>query len=396
LVQRFRIKILNSIAAEGLSLFGERYDVGPDQEDPHGIVVRSAQVDTGMYPSLLAVARAGAGINNITVDEATSQGICIFNTPGANANAVAELVFTMLGIGVRNIHLGMDFCRGLAGLADDEVFRQMEEKKASFRGIELAGKTLGVLGLGKIGVLVADGGVMRQMRVIGFDPFPVLENIHALSSEVTLVRSLRDVVLSADVLSLHMPLNAKTKGFVDAALIRQMVPGAILVNYARGPIVAEDAVLAALDKHRLGMYITDFPTGALLRHPRVIVSPHLGASTEESEEQCSCMAVKELKAYLEHGTVTRSVNFPTAETIPSDNVHTRLIMINRDIPGMIAFASHTIGSQGINIASYLNESNGNIGYNIIDCEDTIPDEIAARIAAHSDVIRTRLISYPAD
>lgn len=389
----YRIKFLNNIAKEGIELLGADYSVNADEQNPDGILVRSSTVNTDDYPSLLAVARAGSGVNNITVEKATEKGICVFNTPGANANAVAELVFIMLGISARNIHLAINFCRGLAGLSDKEVTGQIESQKAAFRGFELAGKTLGVLGLGKIGIRVANSGIRRQMQVIGFDPFPALENIHHLYPEVRLARSWREVVEHADVLSLHMPLNDKTRNFINADILRRLPEGAILVNYARGPLIDEAAVLEALDSGRIAGYITDFPTASMLRHPKVIASPHLGASTEESEEHCACMAVQELRAYLEYGTVSHSVNFPTVESIPSDNVHTRLIMINRDVPGMIGFASQKIGGHGINISSYLNESNGTVGYNIIDLESPIPDDMVKEIAAHKDVIRTRTIVF---
>ena len=390
-MEYFRIKTMNKISPEGLNLLGERYRVDADEKSPHGILVRSAQVDTDAYPELLAVARAGAGVNNITVEKATGKGICVFNTPGANANAVAELVFVMLGMEVRNIHKGIDFCKGLSGLSDSEISAQIEGKKSSFRGFELAGKTLGVLGLGKIGLRVANSGLLRKMQVVGFDPFPAIGNIHMLSPKVRFVRSQDEVVRKADILTLHMPFTEKLRGMVNAGLIEKLPKGAILVNYARGPLVDDAAVLAALNSGHLGSYITDFPTAAILHHPKALVSPHLGASTEESEEQCSCMAVNELTAYLEHGAITRSVNFPTIESIPSDKVHTRLIMINEDIPGMIGFASQIIGSHGINIASYLNESNGAIGYNIIDLENAIPEEVIKEIESHQGVYRTRVI-----
>ncbi len=392
-MENFRIKTLNRIAPEGLALLDNNFLVSPNEADPHGIIVRSEKVDTAHYPSLLAVARAGAGVNNITVDKATAAGICVFNTPGANANAVAELVFIMLGLVARNIHQGIDFCHDLAGFDDTEISKEVEKRKASFRGFELAGKTLGVLGLGKIGVRVANSGILHNMRVIGFDPFPALENIHILSPEVTLCRSLSEILRHADILTLHMPLNDKTKGLVNAKMLSQLPHGAILVNYARGPVVDDEAVLAALNSGALLAYVTDFPTSRILAHPHVLATPHLGASTEESEEQCACMAVRELMAYLEHGTVTHSVNFPNVESVRDENVHTRLIMINKDMPNMIGFASHTIGSHGINIASYLNESNGVIGYNIIDLEQPISDEVLAKIAVNPGVIRTRRILY---
>lgn len=387
----YRIKIFDRIAPEGIALFGPGFSVGPDAINPHGIVVRSSPVDTADYPELLAVARAGAGVDNITVDKATSQGICVFNTPGANANAVAELLFTMLGTMVRHIYEGIEFCKELTGLDDAAVIEAVESRKSTFRGMELAGKTMGVIGVGKIGVMVANGGVQRQMKVVGFDPYPAIENIHALSFNVKLSRNLGSVLQQADIVSIHVPLNKKTHGLVNREFIRQMKPGAVLINYARGEIVEDDAVLAALDAKKLDGYITDFPNSKNIKHPRILTSPHLGASTEESEENCSCLAASELKDYLEYGTISRSVNFPTVESIPSGSCHSRLIMINRDIPGMIGFASNIIGSNNINIASYINESNGTIGYNIIDVESTMPQEVINKIVSHPDVIRTRVI-----
>jgi D-3-phosphoglycerate dehydrogenase len=391
-MEKFHIKTINRIAPEGLALFDEGYQVDPNEENPHGIVVRSSQIDTDDYPGLLAVARAGAGVNNISVDKATEQGICVFNTPGANANAVAELLFTMLGIWMRNIHQGVEFCKGLGGMADSSISEAVEAQKAAFRGIELAGKTLGIIGIGKIGVKVANGGVQRQMNVLGFDPYPALENIHALSYDVKLARTIGEVLQRADIVSINVPLNKKTKGYVNKEFVAQMRPGAILINYARGEVVEDEPVLAALDDGRINGFITDFPNQITINHPKVLVSPHLGASTEESEENCACLAVSELKDYLEYGTISRSVNFPTVESIPSGACHARFIMINRDIPGMIGFASNIIGRNNINIASYINESNGSIGYNIIDLEASIPPSVVAEIEAHPDVIRTRILA----
>ena len=391
-MEPYRIKTINRIAPEGLALFGPNFLVSSDETRPHGIVVRSSPVDTDDYPTLLAVARAGAGVNNITVEKATEHGICVFNTPGANANAVAELLFTMLGTMVRHIHEGVEFCKELAGLEDAAISEAVESRKSAFRGMELAGKTLGVIGVGKIGAMVANGGVQRQMRVVAFDPFPAIENIHALSYDVKLTRNLGSVLQQSDIVTIHVPLNQKTHGLVNREFIRQMKQGATLINYARGEIVEDEAVLAALDEEKLDGYITDFPNRKNLNHPRVLTSPHLGASTEESEENCACLAVSELKDFLEYGTISRSVNFPTVESIPSGSCHSRLIMINRDIPGMIGFASNIIGSNNINIASYINESNGLIGYNIIDVESPVSQEVIDKIESHQDVIRTRIIS----
>jgi D-3-phosphoglycerate dehydrogenase / 2-oxoglutarate reductase len=387
----FRIKTMNAIAQEGLDLLGENFHISAEEPAPQGILVRSAKVDVDDYPALLAVARAGAGVNTITVDKATERGICIFNTPGANANAVVDLVFPMISVWMRHIYQGIEFCRSLAEIDPDKVNGEVERRKAVFRGVEITGKTLGVVGLGQVGVKLANGGVHRHMQVKGFDPTPGLENIHQLLPEVALTRTLKEAIGEADIVSLHLPLTPGTKHMVDAEFIKKMKKGAILVNYARGPIVDEQAVIEALNSDNLAGYITDFPTAAIVRHEKVLTTPHLGASTSESEEHCACMAAGELSSYLEYGNVANSVNFPNIESIPSTKVHSRLIVINRDVPGMIAFATNVISGYGINIASYLNESNGRIGYNIIDVESGVPDGLLGDIEKDGNVIRTRLI-----
>jgi D-3-phosphoglycerate dehydrogenase len=389
----FRIKTINAIAPEGLDILGDEYTVDPADENPHGIVIRSSQIDVDDYRDLLAIARAGAGVNNITVEKATEKGICVFNTPGANANAVVDLVFPMIGIWLRNIYQGIAFCKSLADVPPDQVSGEVESRKAAFRGVEIAGKTLGVVGLGQIGVRLANGGIQRFMKVYGFDPFPSLDNIHNLFSEVTVTRSMGDTLARADIVSLHLPVNEKTKGMVDADFISKMKPGAILVNYARGPIVNEEAVLAALDSGHLEAFITDFPTPGVIGNSKILITPHLGASTAESEENCSRMAVGELSAYLRYGNITHSVNFPNIESIPASTVHTRLIVINKDVPGMIALITKVLGAQGVNIVSFKNESNGSVGYNIIDLESSLDERIIAELEADENVVRTRQITF---
>jgi D-3-phosphoglycerate dehydrogenase / 2-oxoglutarate reductase len=391
-VLKYNIKMMNVIAKEGLALLGEDYHVSRDMDTPDGILVRSAKVDTDDYPGLLAVARAGSGVNNITVDKATERGICVLNTPGANANAVVDLVFPMVGVWLRNIYDGILFCQSLTGIDPARLSNEVEGKKAAFRGVEIAGKNLGVVGLGQIGVRLANGGVHRYMNVKGFDPRPAIGNIHQLLPDVTITRTLAQTLVDADVVSLHLPLNQNTQGLVNVDFIKNMKKGAILVNYARGPIVDQKAVLKALDEEYLSGYITDFPTPESIGHPKVLTTPHLGASTSESEENCAVMAVNELSTYLEYGNVVHSVNFPNVESIPSGKVQSRLIMINRDVPGMIAFASNVISKHNINIASYLNESNGVIGYNIIDLESPLNPQLVAEIEHHESVIRTREIT----
>lgn len=389
----YRLLKKNAIAKEGLDLLGNQFLVSDDEPDPQGILVRSARVNTDSYPSLLAVARAGAGVNNISVDLATEQGICVFNTPGANANAVVDLVFPMIGVWQRNIYKGIRFCESLQDLEGEEVDDEVERQKVAFRGMEIAGKTLAVVGLGQIGVRLANGGIHRHMKVNGFDPKPVLANIHMLLPEVELVPTLDLAIGKADIVSLHVPLIEKTRNLVNNDFLARMKKGALLVNYARGGIVDVEAVLEALSSGHLSGYIADFPTEALIKHDRVLVTPHLGASTSESEENCAMMAAREMSNYLIYGNITNSVNFPNVEMIPSDLVRTRLIVINRDVPGMIAYVTNVLGDNQINIDSYKNESNGTIGYNIIDMESDVPSDIVDRIKLNDDVIRTRIITF---
>ncbi len=387
----FRIKKINAIAQEGLDLLGNKYRVDENETDPEGILVRSTKVDVDDYPSLLAVARAGAGVNNITVDKATEKGICIFNTPGANANAVVDLVFPMIGVWKRNIFKGIEFCQSLADIEPDKVNAEVEARKAAFKGVEIAGKNLGVVGLGQIGVRLANGGVHRYMNVKGFDPSPALQNIHQLLPQVETTTTLGGAIGDADIVSLHLPLTPRTEGMVDREFIAQMKQGAVLVNYSRGPIVNEDDVIEALDSGYLECYISDFPSEKNIGHPKVLTTPHLGASTSESEENCATMAARELASYLEYGNIVHSVNFPNIESTPASKVHSRFIVINRDVPGMIAFVTNIIGKYNINIESYRNQSNGTVGYNIIDLEGPVPEKLVEEIARNRDVIRTRTI-----
>jgi len=389
----YKIKRINNIAKAGLRQFNEQFMVSAEEEQPDGIVLRSSPLNVDDYPSLLVVARAGAGTNNINVDRATEKGICVLNTPGANANAVVDLIFPMIGVWRRKIYLGIEFCKSLSTLPADQVNREVEARKAAFRGEELAGKTLAVIGLGQIGVRLANGGVFRYMEVKGYDPAPAMANVHQLSPKARICRSLRDAVGDADVVSLHLPLNEQTRNLVNDEFIARMKRGALLVNYSRGPIVDEEAVLRALDSSSLEAYLCDFPSPALVRHDRVLTTPHLGASTSESEENCASMAVRELIGYLKYGNIVHSVNFPNVESTPADQIHTRLIVINRDVPGMIAFVTNVFGAHQVNIASYLNRSNGQVGYNIIDVESVVPAAVVKEIAQNEDVIRTRVINF---
>ena len=391
----YRIQTLNNISQQGLKLLPDTYSVSADAGTPDAILVRSALVDTDAYPSIECIARAGAGVNNITIDKATEKGVCVFNTPGANANAVAELVFIMLGTAARNIHKSLEFTRSLAQETDEKVISEKVEKgKSKYTGFELMGKTLGVIGLGKIGVLVSNAGVDRGMNVIGYDPFPTVANVHYLSSKVEIVNKLENILRMADVISVHVPLSDHTRNLIGAKQLETAKSGVILMNYARKGIYDDAAVLQSLADGKTGAYITDFPSKALVGSEKVICTPHFGASTAESEENCAVMAVKQVRNYLEYGVVANSVNFPVIEAYPQESTCTRLVVINRDVPSMIANVTQVLGQAGLNIHSFTNASNGKIGYNIIDLEQELPAGLEQELRGIENVLRVRVLRYP--
>ncbi len=392
----FKVQTLNNISPQGLKHFSDDYTLLADAGgSPDALLVRSALVDAEDYPTVQCIARAGAGVNNITIDKATDRGICVFNTPGANANAVAELVFIMLGVAARRVHQSIEFTRTLASEEDDKILNEKVEKgKSRFAGFEMMGKTLVVIGLGKIGVLVANAGLQRGMHVIGYDPFPTLTNAHALDSRVEMSHDLEAAIRSADVISVHVPLSEHTKNLIGEKQLATLRDGVVLLNYARKGIYDDAAVLKAIASGKVQAYITDFPTRALLANDKVICTPHLGASTAESEENCAVMAVKQVRNYLEYGVVNNSVNFPVVEVFPQSSTRTRVIVINRDVPNMIASITQVLGAAGLNIQSFTNESNGKVGYNIIDLESDIPAGMEATLSAIENVIRVRILKFP--
>ncbi len=390
----FKIKTLNNISQQGIRLFGDNYLLNSESVSPEAIIVRSAQVDTDAYDGLLAVARAGAGVNNISIEKATQKGVCVFNTPGANANAVAELVFIMLGIAARKIHKSLEFTQKLSEESDEKVLSEKVEKgKSTYTGFELAGKTLGVLGLGKIGVLVANAGIEHGMKVIGYDAFPTIANIHNLNARVEIAHTLDLFIGQADIITVHVPLSDKTRNLINESVISRMKPGVILLNYSRKGIYDDDAVIRGLESGKVSTYLTDFPTRQMVKTPNVVCTPHLGASTAESEENCAVMAVTQLKSYLEYGVITNSVNFPIIEVYPQQTTKTRLIVINKDLPNMIAHITNVLGNAGINIQSLTNESNGKVGYNIIDFESDIQPSVISSIQGIPDVLRVRVLRF---
>lgn len=387
-----KIKTLNKISPKGLALFGKNYEIGDGVESPEAILVRSTKVDTDSFEGLLAVARAGAGVNNITIDKASAKGVCVFNTPGANANAVSELVFTALGMALRNVHKGFAWTETLKGKDDKEIDELVEKNKSMFAGTEMAGKTMGVIGLGKIGVLAANGAIGRGMKVIAYEPYPSIWNMLKLDSSVTVTANLDEVIAGADFLTVHVPFMPATKDLLNATNLATF-KGSYILNFARNGIVNSVAVCALLDSGKLQGYITDFPNGLKLNNPKVICLPHLGASTEEAEENCATMAVDQLKDYLEYGIVRNSVNFPAVDGRPGAHIKTRVVVINQDVPNMIAEISKVFGTAGINIASFKNESNGKIGYNLIDLDAAVAPAVVESLTKLDKVIKVRVISF---
>ena len=387
-----KIKTMNNISQKGLGLFGKDYEVSESMESPDAILVRSAQVDTDSFDGLLAVARAGAGVNNITIDKASSKGICVFNTPGANANAVAELVITILGMEVRHVAEAEAWVKALDP-NDPALDKTIEKGKKMFSGTELSGKTLGVIGLGKIGVLVSNYARWKNMNVVAYDPYPSAANMHKLSNVVTVVKTIDEVIAKSDFLTVHVPF---IKGVTENMLNEKNLAafkGSLILNFARGGIVNMETVYKMLDEGKLAGYLTDFADARSLKHEKISIFPHLGASTEEAEENCAVMAVEELKDYLEFGVVRNSVNFPPLDSYPHAEVKSRVVVINQDVPNMIAEITKVFGAANINIASFSNKSNGKIGYNLIDVETAVDDSIIDALTKLEKVIRVRVIHF---
>ncbi len=388
----FNIRTLNKISPKGLQLFGANYSCSDAIEKPDAILVRSAQVDTDNFEGLLAVARAGAGVNNITVNKASAKGVCVFNTPGANANAVAELGFIGLGLALRNVNKALAWINTLRDVTDPkDMDGKVEKGKSQFAGAEFRGKTLGVIGLGKIGVLTANAALGLGMMVIAYDPFPSPSNMHRLHNSVKVTSELPEVIGDADFLTVHVPLTDKTRGLVNTQTLASF-NGSVLLNFSRGPVVDQASVIELLKEGKLKSYVNDFPTPAMLNVPGVICLPHLGASTEEAEETCATMAVDQTKDYLEFGIVKNSVNLPAVDGRPAENVKVRLCIINQDVPNMIAEITHVIGGAGLNIVSFKNESNGKFGYNLIDLDVTVPDSLVAELAKLDKVVKVRRLT----
>ena len=388
-----KILILNNIAVEGLDrLPRESYEVASEIAHPDAILLRSYNMhDMEIPESLLAVGRAGAGVNNIPVDAMAARGIPVFNAPGANANAVKELVIAGALLAARNLCQGWQYVNELEG-DGAELNKKVEAGKKQFVGYELPSRTLGVLGLGAIGVQVANTALSLGMRVIGFDPQMTVQRAWELSSGVEQARSLDDLVARCDVLTMHIPLVDATKNLLNEQRIGLMPNGSVILNFSRGGIVDNEAVLAALAAGKLSNYVTDFPSRELMGNDKVIGLPHLGASTHEAESNCAVMVADNLRNYLEHGVIHHSVNFPEVE-MPRANAH-RLTLANENVPNMVGQISTVLADQGLNIEDLLNKSRGDLAYTIVDLNGDVTEETLTQLRAIEGVLSVRDLGWP--
>lgn len=387
-----RIKTYNTISAKGLDRFErERYEVGEDIAHPDALLLRSYKLqEAEILDSVRAIARAGAGVNNIPLAACSERGIPIFNTPGANANAVKELVAAAMLLASRDIVGGIAFARAQdPGMSAQEMNALMEQEKKRFAGAELAGKTLGVVGLGSIGSLVARQGLDFGMEVVGFDPALSVEAAWRLPSEVQRMENVQSLFSRSDFISLHLPVLDSTRGLVNEETLTHFKKGSCLLNFAREEIVSTEAVVAALDNGQLRCYVADFPNPMLLGRTDTLLMPHIGASTAEAEENCAIMAANQLKAFLEHGNIRNSVNFPAIELERTTDY--RITIANRNEPGMLSHVLTLIGDEGLNVADLLNKSFGDVAYNIIDLDEVPQEGLLNKISTVEGVINLRLI-----
>ena len=386
----FNIMILNNISAKGLArLPAERFVCGKDVAQPDGVLVRSADMHSMEIPSsVLAIGRAGSGTNNIPVKALSGRGVPVFNAPGANANAVKELVLAGMLMAARNLAGAMKFVAALDP-SDPEMEKKVENGKKTYAGFELAGHTLGVIGLGKIGCLVADAAIRLGMNVVGYDPEITVDAAWSLPSQVKKANSLTEVLKNCHFVTLHVPLVDATRKMINAESIEQMKHGAILLNFAREGVVDEAAVLAALDAKKLATYVCDFPSAQVNSHPQVIALPHLGASTREAEENCAVMVADQLRDYLLDGNIVNSVNFPSV-VMPRESGY-RLAIANANVPNMVGQISTAMASAKLNIHNMMNKSKGEIAYTLLDIDSAVPTEVIDAIARIDGVLAVRYL-----
>ena len=387
---RLQVLVLNNIAGEGLErLPGARYLVGKSVERPDVILVRSHDMHTMDIPrSVLAIGRAGSGTNNIPVAEMSKRGVPVFNAPGANANAVKELVLAALLLAARNVVPALAFVSRLDPGAGD-LDRQVEDGKKAFAGVELPRRTLGILGLGAIGSLVADTAIKLRMNVVGFDPEITVDAAWRLPSSVHKAQSVEELLKRADFVTLHVPLLPVTRHMIDATRLAAMKPGSVLLNFARDALVDDEAVKAALRGGRLKYYVCDFPTAVLKSERGVVALPHLGASTEEAEVNSAVMVVDEVRAFLENGTIANAVNFPNVDMTRESPY--RVAIANSNVPNMLGQISLAMGHGGLNIHNMVNKSRGEMAYTLVDVDSPVPDAAVAAIRAIEGVLSVRAI-----
>ncbi|MCC6209669.1 MAG: phosphoglycerate dehydrogenase [Burkholderiales bacterium] len=388
--RRLEVLVLNPISPAGLErLPAERYNIVKEARSPDVILVRSADMHSMKFDAnLKAVARAGAGVNNIPVAQLSRLGVPVFNAPGANANAVKELVIAGLLIAARNLAPALDFVRGL-DTGDKDLDKKVEAGKKAYAGVELPGHTLGVIGLGKIGSLVADAAIRLGMNVLGYDPEITVDAAWSLPSQVRKAHSAEELLRASDFVTLHVPLVEKTRDLVNAKNLRLMRREAVLLNFSREGIVDDTAVLQALSAKQLRCYVTDFPSARLIGRPGVVALPHLGASTGEAEDNCAIMVAEQLLGYFDHGSMLNAVNFPDAQ-MPRESPY-RLAIANANAPNMLARISQAMGDRGINIHNMLNKSKGEMAYTLVDVDSPVPAAVVDELGAIKGVLAVRYL-----
>jgi len=390
--QRLRVQVLNQISAHGLKrLPADTYSVGKDVAEPDALLVRSADLHAIDIPSSVkAIGRAGAGTNNIPVPLMSKRGVPVFNTPGANANAVKELVLAGMLMAARNLPAALRFVASLEPAMPD-MDRTVEDGKKAFAGQEIAGQTLGIVGLGKVGCLVADAAIKLGMHVLGYDPEITVDAAWSLPAQVKKAASVTEVLRHSDFVTLHVPLAAATRGLIGPANIDQMRSGVVLLNFSREGVVDEGALLAALTSKRLAAYVCDFPGPAVNRHEQVIALPHLGASTREAEENCAVMVVDQVRDYLEHGQIANAVNFPQV-SMARESAY-RIAIANANVPNMLGQISTTMATFGLNIHNMVNKSRGEMAYTLVDVDSAVGDAVLESLRAIDGVLSVRYLPF---
>ena len=385
----FQYKCLNPISQTGLGLFGEEYKQTEDMNNADAVLVRSAKMhDMELPENVKVIARAGAGVNNIPVDACAEKGIVVFNTPGANANGVKELVLAGMLLASRDIAGGIEWVK--SDKEDGDIAKTAEKQKKKFAGCEISGKKLGIIGLGAIGQLVANAATHLGMEVYGYDPYISVDAAWNLSRDIHHIQNVEDIYRTCDYITIHVPLMDSTKGMINKAAIDEMKDGVVLLNYARDLLVDEDAVLAALKAGKMKKYVNDFANPKVVGAEGTIVTPHLGASTKESEDNCAVMAVKEIRDFLENGNITHSVNYPDCN-VGVKAGGDRITILHRNVPNMIGQISAILAKDNMNIADLTNKSKGKYAYTMIDVDSEVPDGVVEELKQIGEVLRVRVI-----